>query len=128
IVVLHGETVLGRLFVRLADPVFEYVILQVDRGIKRCLFPGDSLVISPEAPIQILDIKTNISRNAGVLAFLKGSDADVPLFSDGEAFPWGSGSRDIGLENRSFRIVVQREHIILGSIFLDLEKGRSHGG
>jgi len=128
VIVLHGETQLGRLFVRLTDPVFDYVILQVSREVKRCLFPGDSLAVSSKEPIKILDIKTNIPRNAGVQAFLKGRDINAPLFFDGEAFPWGSGSRDNGHKERQYRIVVQREHIILGSIFLNLEEGRFDGG
>ena len=128
VVVLHGETPLGRLFVHLTDPVFDYVILQVSPEVKRCLFPGDSLAIFPKGAIKILDIKTNIPGNAGVQAFLKGRDTNAPLFFDGEAFPWGGGSRDNGHKERQYRIVVQREHIILGSMFLELEEGRPHGG
>jgi len=128
VVVMHGDTALGRLFVDLADPVFDYVILQVNHGVKRCLSPGDSLAIHPEDTIKILDIKTNLPRNVGIQAFLKGADTTVRLFSEGEVFPWGRGAGGNDHKDKQYRIVVRREHIVLGSIVLDLIEGTYHDG
>lgn len=128
VVVTRGRTVLGRLFVELKEPVFNYIILQVNRGFKRCLYPGDSLTIHPEDAINILDIKTNIATNAGIQAFLKGTGAKIRLFSDGAALPWRAAPGRAAHKDKEYRIVVQREHITLGSILVDLDKGARHGG
>lgn len=128
VVVTHNETVLGRLFVDLAEPKLDYVILQVNGGLKHCLYPGDLLTIDPEDTINILDIKTNVSANSGVRAFLKGRRTRVSLFSGAEAVP-----RKIALaaSNNSDRyaIEVERERTVFGSIQIDLaNKGERHDG
>jgi hypothetical protein len=128
VVVTHGETVLGRLFLELTEPQLDYVILQVNHGVKQCLFPGDSLAIDPEDTINILDIKTNVPANAGVQAFLKGIRTRVRLFSDGSAFPWSIGSGKAVDDRDQCKIVVQRESTVFGSIQLDFERGQHHGG
>ena len=128
VVVTRDRTVLGRLFVELTEPVFNYIILQVNHDEKRCLFPGDSVTIHPEDAINVLDIKTNIPTNAGVQAFLKGAGTKIRIFSDGTAFPWKIGSGLIRHRDDEYGIVVQREHIMLGSILIDLDKGERHGG
>jgi len=127
-VVKHGDTVLGRLFIDLTDPVFDYVILQVNGGVKQCLFPNDSLAIRPGDAIRILDIKTNIQKNVGIQAFLKGADTSFCLFSGGVGFPWTHGSEGIDPQDKQYKIVVHREHIGLGSVILDLVEGTYHGG
>ena len=127
VVVTRDSTVLGRLFVELTKPKLNYIILQVNHGVKRCLFPGDSLTIDPKDTIKILDIKTNIPANTGVQAFLKGAGAKIRLFSDGAAFPSGIGPNLIGYKDKEFRIVVQREHAMLGLILVNLDRGARHG-
>ena len=123
-----GQTVLGRLFVELVEPKLDYVILQINGGLKQCLYPGDSLKIDPKDTINVLDIKTNIPANEGVKAFLKSSRARVSLFKDAEAIPRkiASGAHKNSV---SFKIEVERERTVLGSISLDLtKKGVRHGG
>ncbi len=127
VVVTRDRTVLGRIFVELAEPVFDYIILQVNHDVKRCLFPGDSVTVRPEDAINVVDIKTNVPTNEGVQAFLKGAGTKIRIFSDGFAVPWKMGSELIRHKNK-YGIVVQREHIILGSIFVDLDIGERHGG
>ena len=124
----NDETVLGHLYVELVEPKMEYVILQVNGGTKQCLYPGDSLTIDPKDTINVLDIKTNVPANEGVQAFLKSSRTKVSLFTDAEAIPRkiASGNHKNGSK---FKIDVERERAVLGSITLDLEnKGVRHGG
>jgi hypothetical protein len=128
VVVARDTTVLGRLFVELAEPELDYVIVQVNHGLKRCLFPGDSLSIDPKDTINILDIKTNIPTNTGVQAFLKGAGTKIRLFSDGAAFPVGIGSGRTRFKDKEYSIVVQREYTTLGLILLNFNKGAHHGG
>jgi hypothetical protein len=124
----NDETVLGHLFVELVEPKLDYVILQVNGGLKQCLYPGDSLTIDPKDTINVLDIKTNIPANEGVQAFLKSSRTKISLFTGAEAIPRkiASGKDENGSK---FNIEVERERIALGTISLDLEnKGVRHGG
>ncbi|MCD6137649.1 MAG: hypothetical protein J7J91_03545 [Deltaproteobacteria bacterium] len=123
VVVHHRSRQLGRLFVELADPVFNYLVLQVNHGVKQCLFPGDSLTIHPTDAISILDIKTNISTERGIQAFLKGPGTSIRLFSDGTAFPYEVGPDLASAKDTKHRIVVQRGQITLGSILVDLNRG-----
>jgi hypothetical protein len=128
VVVTRDNTLLGRLFVELAEPQLDYIILQVNHGVKHCLFPGDSLSIDPKDTINILDVKTNISTNTGVQAFLKGAGTNIRLFSDGAASSWTIGSDRIGRKDREYSIVVQREHTELGFINVNFDKGARYGG
>lgn len=129
VVVTHNddETVLGHLFVELVEPKLDYVILQVNSGLKQCLYPGDSLAVDLKDTINVLDIKTNIPQNQGVQAFLKSNRAKISLFSSAEAI-----SPKIALEtcekSSAYKIEVERERSVLGSIPLDLgKKGVRHG-
>jgi len=128
VVVTRDDTLLGRLFIELAEPKLDYIVLQVNHGVKHCLSQGDSLSIDPKDTINILDIKTNIPMNAGVQAFLKGAGTKIRLFSDGAAFPRRIGSDRIGRNDKEYRIVVQREHTRLGFIHVNFDKGAHHGG
>lgn len=129
VIVTHDDSELGRLIVHIADPVFDYVVLQVNDGDKRCLFPGDSITISPEDAINVLDVKTNIPTNAGIQVFLTGRGTKVRLFSDGAGSPWSVGPDPVGDNNdEGYKIVIQREHITLGSIRVDFNKGVPYGG
>ncbi|MBW1675790.1 MAG: hypothetical protein JRJ79_04135 [Deltaproteobacteria bacterium] len=129
VVVTRDNTVMGRLFVELAEPELDYIILQVNHGVKRCLFPGDSLSIDSKDIINIVDIKTNIPTNTGVQAFLKGAGTKIRLFSDGAAFPLGIGSDRTGYnKDKEYSIVVQREYTTLGLILVNFNKGAHHGG
>jgi hypothetical protein len=128
VVVTRDDTLLGRLFIELAEPKLDYIVLQVNHGVKHCLSQGDSLSIDPKDTINILDIKTNIPMNAGVQAFLKGADTKIRLFSDGAAFPRRIGSDRIGRNDKEYRIVVQREQTTLGLILVNFDKGAHYGG
>jgi hypothetical protein len=127
VVVMHDEMIVGRLYVELAEPEFDYIVAQVNKGIKRCLYPGDSMEIFPNDTIRILDIKTNVPANAGVQAFLEGMNKKIRLFSQGAVYPqrvyW-----KIGDGNGPCRVVVQRDRMVFGSILLDLSKEKRHEG
>jgi len=128
VVVTHDETVLGRLFVEVEDPRLDYVIIQVNGGVKQCFYPGDSLTVDPKDIINILDIKTNIPTNTGVRAFLKGARTKLSLFAGSESVPNSIGLEHVEDRSRLYKIEVQRERVVLGSIPLDFKKGDRHGG
>jgi hypothetical protein len=129
VIVTHDETVLGRLIVAVEEPKLDYVILQVNGGLKHCLYPGDSLEIDPKDTISILDIKTNIPANSGVKAFLTGARTKVSLFSKAAAVPRKLSADQIEQNGSRYKIDVERERTVFGSIQLDFEqKGVRHGG
>ena len=111
----------------LADPEFDYIVAQVNEGIKRCLYPGDSMRVAPNDTIRILDIKTNVPANAGVQAFLEGMNKKIRLFSHGSVYPrqvrWNAADRD-----SSCKVVVRKDRMAFGSILLDLSKEERHEG
>ena len=127
VVVTHNEAAVGRLYVELAKPEFDYIVAQVNGGIKRCLYPGDSMQIAPDDTIRILDIKTNVPANAGVQAFLEGMNKKIRLFSHGSVYPqrvcWNSAGT-----NGPCRVVVRRDRMVFGSILLDVSKEERHEG
>ena len=127
VVVTQDDSVLGRLFVQIEEPKLDYVIVQVNGGMKQCLYPGDSLGVAPKDTINVLDIKTNIPTNAGVRAFLKGATTKQSLYAEHETVPQSIGSKQRDGVS-SYRIEVQRDRAVLGSILLNLEKGVHHGG
>ena len=126
VLVMYNEMVVGRLYVELAEPEFDYIVAQVNKGIKRCLYPGDSMQVSPNDTIRILDIKTNVPANVGVQAFLEGMNKKIRLFSQGTVYPqrvhW-NGDGDVPC-----KVVVRRDRMIFGSILLDLNKEKRHEG
>lgn len=127
IVVTHKQAVLGRLFVELAEPELDYVILQVNGGSKHCLYPGDSLAIDRNDTIKILDIKTNVSANAGVRAFLKGARTRIPMFREAQTAKPSLTLQDMQYAG-SYTIEVERGRSVFGSVLLDLQdKGGPHG-
>ena len=129
VVVSHNDTALGQLFVELAEPKFDYIVAQVNGGVKRCFYPGDSMSVGPNDTIRILDIKTNIPANAGVQAFLKGEHMKIRLFSAGSAYPQKIDWNEVTKRANHCQVVVQRERMVFGSILLDFkEKGAQHEG
>jgi hypothetical protein len=106
--------------VELAEPKFDYIVAQVNGGIKRCLYPGDSMQIAPDDVIRILDIKTNVPANAGVQAFLEGKNRKIRLFSRGSVYPQRVLWPDAGHGNGPCKVVVRRDRMVFGSILLDV--------
>jgi hypothetical protein len=128
IVVTHKEALLGKLFLEIEEPRLDYVIVQVNGGVKRCLYPGDSLGVSPQDTINVLDIKTNIPTNNGVRAVLKGRQTKLALFAESATVAQPVELVKVKGDEQSLKIEVQRDLSVLGSIPLDFTKGASHGG
>jgi len=126
VVVNHNDTVLGQLFVELVEPKFDYIVAQVNSGVKRCFYPGDSMSVGPNDTIRILDIKTNVPANAGVQVFLKGEHTKIRLFSAGSAYPQRISWNKATQRANNCQVVVQRERMIFGSILLDFKKKGGH--
>lgn len=79
VVLKDDKQVIGRLFFDIKEPSFQYIVFQLNNGIKRCFFPDDTISIQRDDSIKLIDIKTNVPHNFNVTTSLNGSDFTVPL-------------------------------------------------
>ncbi|MFH1077332.1 MAG: M99 family carboxypeptidase catalytic domain-containing protein [Pseudomonadota bacterium] len=106
---------IGSLIVELVDPLLNYVVLQVNEKEKRCFFSGESLTVTSNDVLKLVDIKTNIDDNEGVFAFVQGADNSSRFeCAPGEAFHIPPKPQEGRLS--SYKILVQRENAVLGWI------------
>ena len=68
VLVKDKDETVGKLLVKLKEPVLEYVALEHDNGEKNCYFSGETAVINPDKPLKILDVKTNVPENGMITA------------------------------------------------------------
>jgi hypothetical protein len=115
VVVKDEKQVIGRLFFDIADPSFQYIVFQINSGAKRCFFPNDTIAISQDDSIKLIDIKTNVPQNFNVTTWLNGSDFKLPL-QVGSAID-GKTVHDNG---SPCEIVVTRGEMKIGRIALDV--------
>ncbi len=70
VVVTRGEQTVGSLFVELTEPRLKYLVFRRADGALICAAPDQAARIDPEAPIELIDIRTNMAADAGLEAFL----------------------------------------------------------
>ncbi len=124
VIVYLKRTKIGKLFVNLADPLLDYLVLELNQKKRQCILPGETLTIGAGDTIKIMDIKTNINNNIGVYTFLEGPNGLKAMECiTGEPFlihdqiPNKAASND----TQQYRILVQRENRVLGWINVDLK-------
>ena len=125
--VILNKRIVTKLFVELEDPFLAYVVLQLNQNDKRCLNPGESITANLYQPIELLDFKTNIPKNKGVQVFLKVPDSPKYLVRPGISINWNS------IRNRGYnkihkcRLDIERDNLILGSVYVDLDTSVNRG-
>lgn len=123
VVVTRDNDVIGRLFVDIEEPSFEYIVVQLNDGEKRCFFRDDTLPIRHDDIIKLIDIKTNVPKNLNVIVSLNGPGVSIP-------FPVGNSvsAKKITPVNKrtntSCKITVNRINIPLGFVSLDIKTTR----
>ncbi|MCF8051949.1 MAG: succinylglutamate desuccinylase/aspartoacylase family protein [Desulfobacterales bacterium] len=70
IVVTCGEQTVGDLYVELTEPELKYLVFRKADGALVCAAPDQAAEIDPDAPIELVDIRTNMPAEAGLEAFL----------------------------------------------------------
>ncbi len=115
-VVTKNNDVIGRLFIDIEEPTFEYVVIQLNNMEKRCFFRDDTLSICHDDIIKLIDIKTNVPKNSNVIASLNGPGVKIP-------FPIGKAI-SAGKITPVKRIIINRANIPLGSILLRIKETR----
>lgn len=115
-VVTKNNNVIGRLFIDIEEPIFEYIVIQLNDMEKRCFFRNDILSICHDDIIKLIDIKTNVPKNSNVIASLNGSGVKIP-------FPIGNVI-SAGEITSVKKIIINRANIPLGSILLNIKETR----
>ncbi|MEA1935659.1 MAG: M14/M99 family metallopeptidase [Thermodesulfobacteriota bacterium] len=116
VVVTQNNNVIGRLFIDLKEPTFEYIVVQLNNLEKRCFSRDDTLSICQKDTIELIDIKTNIPNNLNVSASFSGSGVKIP-------FPIGN-IISAGKITPVNKIIINRANISLGSVLLRIEETR----
>ncbi|MBW2644826.1 MAG: hypothetical protein JRE23_01360 [Deltaproteobacteria bacterium] len=124
VIVYLQDTEIGKLFVNLKEPLFNHLIVELNQKEKRCIFPGETLILGASDIIKIVDIKTNIEDNIGVYTFLKDSNGSNSVeCTPGEAFqvPDKAPNKASSEDTPWYRILVQRENRVIGWINVDIK-------
>ena len=117
--------VLRRIYIRLVEPELEYINILVNNEKKLWFLPGDVLYASYNDSLKIVDVKTNLPRNAqsevsvnfyGFVGRGDGEDKDIEIKLDDSLLKGfsvnGSGKR--------YEIRVSWRKIVFGSIYVDI--------
>ncbi len=115
VVLKDDKHVIGRLFFDIKEPSFQYIVFQLNNGVKRCFFPDDAISIQQDDSIKLVDVKTNVPYNFNVTTSLTGSDFSMPL---------GIGSsidgKNLRQKGKPCDIVITRGNIKMGQIPLNV--------
>ncbi|MCK4967075.1 hypothetical protein KAS50_08590, partial [bacterium] len=117
--------VLRRIYIRLVEPELEYINILVNNEKKLWFLPGDVLYASYNDSLKIVDVKTNLPRNAqsevsvnfyGFVGRGDGEDKDIEIKLDDSLLKGfsvnGSGKR--------YEIRVSWGKTVFGSIYVDI--------
>jgi hypothetical protein len=121
IVITKGQQTVGKLFVDLEDPSLNYIVLQMGENAMNCLIPGDTAFFDTTKPLRLMDINTNIHENSRIKAFIVGpgfSRQQVKLNKTVFIEPLLKESTDRA--SLRYRIEIERDKILLGSVYLNL--------
>ena len=118
-----GNKIIGRLFIDIREPSFEYVVVQLNRRDKICYSGEDTIMINYSDTIKLIDVKTNIPDNFNTKIFLSGPGTNIPLTIGTPVVT----SKIIPLSNKvnkSYKITLKRKKITLGTIPLIINENR----
>ena len=115
VVLKDDKQVIGRLFFDIKEPSFQYIVFQLNDGVKRCFFPDDTISIQRDDSIKLIDIKTNVPQNFNVTTSLNGNDFTMPL-RVGSAIE----GKTLQTDGKPCDIVITRGRIKIGQIPLNV--------
>ncbi len=126
IVVSAKTKIIGKLFVLLAPPKVAYVVLNGENGQKECFAPGDTVYITPERPLEVVDIISDIKGGPGLSTVIRGPGDfnysinvgepinTIKLIKKGNAAPIDQ-----------YKITILRGTIEIGAVYLKANKQNS---
>lgn len=119
VVTKDDDQVMGRLFFDIKEPSFQYIVFQLNDGIKQCFFPEDTISLQRNDIIKLVDIKTNVPRNFNVSSRLSGKDVTMQLHVGSSI----DGTKLHG-ETDSYEVIVTRGNINIGLVPLRISDTR----
>jgi hypothetical protein len=111
VVVERENSVIGRLFVDLKEPAFNYIVFQINGREKRCFSQNEPISINRDDTIKLIDIRTNVPHNVNIKSMLHGHGISMPL-RVGSSVTANQLNRDRNL----YTITVHRGDMEIGSI------------
>ena len=119
-IVEYNGDIIGKLFFDLEDPVLKYIVIGTENGELRGLAPGATVWVEADTPLKLFDISTNVVRNAGVKAFIAGSESVRRPVDIGKFMAISNiANDDADKASCSYRLEIERDKIFLGSVTLN---------
>jgi len=115
---------IGKLFVEIEQPFLAYVVFQIKNKDKRCLAPGESILINHFETMELLDFKTNIQSNKDVQVFINGPDSKY-LVRPKTNIDWNSIRDDSKGATQRYRVDIQRDSLLMGSVYVYIDRSRA---
>ena len=114
--------IIGELFFELVEPLLSYVVFKVNKNDKRCVSPGETIFATEKAFVELIDCKTNISKNKGVRFFINGENSQRLLVRPYTAIDWNVLTQLPGQQQKQrFRLDIERESLLLGTIYIEID-------
>ncbi|MCD6185922.1 MAG: hypothetical protein J7K84_09085 [Deltaproteobacteria bacterium] len=127
--VTYGKKQIGKLFLDFEEPVLNYLLLSSGDDKLNYLVSGDTFQIGMDNFFKLIDVSTNVAENKSVKTFMAGQGHLKKLIKKSEPFllddfPYGGKRRKDDYD----RIVVERDNILLGVIYLNFTQRNNSGG
>ena len=127
--VTYGKEQIGKLFLDIEEPVLNYLLLSDGDNKLNYLVSGDTFQIGMDNFFKLIDVSTNVAKNKCVKAFMAGRGHLKKIIKRSEPFLlddllYGGSKR----KNNYDRIIVERDNILLGVIYLNFTQVNNSGG
>jgi len=119
----HQNRIIGRLFVDIRNPRFEYIVLQRNGDNKICYSSDDTITVTYSDTIKVIDVKTNIPGNDDTRIFVSGPHTSVPL-KIGTPVVTSTIITPSDRGTAAYSITLKRKAITMGSIPLKIDESR----
>ena len=119
IVAERGKQEFGEIYVRLVDPMIEYLIVQAGGKAKYAVSPGETLLLENQSGLRVLDAKANFDTAKGLKFVLITSESQTPVALGQmvrEKLLKGISDR----RGRPTELVAYRNNTIVGRIYIAL--------
>lgn len=123
VVVKHNGKAVGKLFVDLEEPQFDYLLLHTaDQGLLRVM-PEETVTLSNPSGMEIVELQTNVENNSGVGIFLTDLEGHLHRLRLREPFELNDFDiTDSERKSKRYRLDIQRGDISVGVVHLELQK------
>ena len=79
VVAEKGKREFGEIYVSIAEPAIEYLIVQAGKDAKYAVSPGETLLLRNKSELRIIDAKANFKAENGLKFVLRASGRETPL-------------------------------------------------